>query len=44
MNVENTAEIPSGTENTGNAAHIDLKPGNRMLFSCCIMFFAVIEL
>ncbi len=32
VHVENTAEMPSGTENTAHAAHIDLKPGNRMPF------------
>ncbi|XP_026126470.1 cilia- and flagella-associated protein 74 isoform X1 [Carassius auratus] len=27
VNVENTAEIPSGTKNTGDVAHMDLKQG-----------------
>ncbi|XP_050973466.1 cilia- and flagella-associated protein 74 [Labeo rohita] len=27
VNAENTAEITSGTENTGHVSHIDLKPG-----------------
>lgn len=40
VNVENTEEIPSCTKNTGDAAHMDLKPGNTMLFTCSIVFFA----